>query len=241
MSKEFRPIKKAPLYEIDKEGNIQKIDGKTPAIPYPRGSRNVILSLDGGKRQTFILDTLIEEAFGEKKEAVAEEESVNEAPIKEEEIVVAPEPLEEEFHAQVQEEEKEAQEEKILEEGNIIRDTGTTNLDGIIAVDVTEEIKIEKKSKAEKSVNTTGKKETRGRKPKPKAPKTDFSDNEMVMKIMGLNTFDSVKIWKLHKNGVSNAHITELVDALHETVIVKTLEQYNQKEKLRNRADKVIV
>ena len=228
MTKEFRPIEKAPLYEMDKDGNIQKVDSKVSAIPYPTGSANVILTLTDGRRATFKIADLIAETFGEKKEVVAED-SLEE--IKEERVVAA-EPLEEEFQAQMQEEKIE----EIEKEKELIADE--------VGVEVTSE-KSERAKDTEAMPSsgkvTAVKKETRGRKAKPKAPKKDFSNNPMIGKIMALNTFDSVKIWKLHNIGVSNEDITELVDALHVTVITKMLEQYNAKEKLRVRAEKVIV
>ena len=67
------------------------------------------------------------------------------------------------------------------------------------------------------------------------------SSNTDVQKILALDTFDSVKIWKLHNIGISNEEITTLVKAPHISLVEKTLEKYQQKESLRIRAAKVTI
>lgn len=240
MPREFRQIASAPLYEMDNEGNIQKIDGKTPAIPSPRGSKNFFLWVDDVNRQTFNLDTLIEETFGESKEVVEEpvvvheyiSENTQEEKIEDEFIPLTPDEIPQVIAEEIAEEKVEEKETDVPREDGYV----PAKRDG-------EEIKPKKVAKesdnSEKSPSI--KKETRGRKPKVKAPKKDFSYNPMIGKIMALNTFVSVKIWKLHHIGVSNEDIRELVDALHVTVISKTLAEYEKKENLRIRAEKVIV
>lgn len=235
MTKEFRPIEKAPLYEMDKDGNIQKIEKKTPAIPYPTGSRNVYLTLSEKERKSFNIDNLIQETFGEKKESVKEEEEI-------EEVV----------------------EEKEEKSGNEIRVTDSEiHTDGITN-EILEERAIEKSERAIDTANMPssghpfGKKEKK-EKPvkekkekkekvvkekkakKVKEPRRVSSDNPIIEKIMKLECMESIKMWKLHQNGISNADITILVDDPHDFVVVKTLEKYTKNETLRNRADKVEV
>ena len=197
MSREFQQIPLAPLYEISKDGIIQKVDKKTLILPYPIGSNNIRLEIDGIK-QPFLVDELIKTVFGEK-------ESKIESP----------------------------QEENTIPEPEVINSQVTTDE---VSSDISNDTEETPDTKP-----TPIKKETRGRKPKPKAPKKDFSSNPMIGKIMELDTFNSVKIWKLHNIGVSNEDITEIVNALHVTVIIKTLAEFEKKEKLRIRAEKVIV
>jgi len=65
------------------------------------------------------------------------------------------------------------------------------------------------------------------------------SDNPIIQKIMKLKCYESIKMWKLHQNGISNADITILVNDPHDFVVVKTIEKYANNQTLQERADKV--
>ena len=64
------------------------------------------------------------------------------------------------------------------------------------------------------------------------------SDSE---KIMALDTFVSVKIWKLHQLGLSNDDICEIVKYPHSANVPTTIKNYKKSEKQRAKADKIKV
>lgn len=219
MSKEFRPIEKAPLYEMDKDGNIQTINKKTPAIPYPIGSKNVILKLEDGRRVTFKLDDLFQETFGEKVKPEIEQEVEQKAEesekiIPDDETILTDEKIEEiPVEQEVEKSERAMDTEQMPSSGKI------TSIKKEKKVKVIKEKK-DKKVKEERKVS---------------------SDNPIIKKIMALDCFESIKMWKLHEAGISDADITILVNDPHDFVVVKTLEKYKKNETLRSRADKVKV
>lgn len=179
---EFKQITKAPLYEMDEEGNVRTINKQGLIIPHPRGSRSVILNTDDG-RKSFSIDKLISETFGEENGNTA------------------------------------------IGMNSLSQDT-TGSHSGPFGV-LSKEPEIEEKIVKEKKIKV---KESEERKVS--------NDNPMIEKIMALDCFESVKIWKLHEIGVSNADITILLNHAYDFVIVKTIDKYKDSQKLRDRSDK---
>lgn len=62
MPTEYRQIPKAPLYEISKTGDIQKISNQSTILPYPLKSNHVKLLVDG-ERKSFLIDELVKEVW----------------------------------------------------------------------------------------------------------------------------------------------------------------------------------
>lgn len=60
-------------------------------------------------------------------------------------------------------------------------------------------------------------------------------------KIMALKTFMSVKIWKLHKIGLSNSDICDIVKYPNSANVPSTIENYKKSQKLRDKSDKIKV
>lgn len=60
-----------------------------------------------------------------------------------------------------------------------------------------------------------------------------------VKKIMALDTFMSVKMWKLHEAGLSNDEISETVKYPHSNNVPVTIAKYNKSKKLRDKANKL--
>lgn len=81
MSNEFRKIAKCQLYEIDKEGNVQKIYKQVKIIPFPIGGNNVIMDTNYGKRESFKVSDLLEEVWGIKSKVSEPKEVVIEPAI----------------------------------------------------------------------------------------------------------------------------------------------------------------
>lgn len=77
------------------------------------------------------------------------------------------------------------------------------------------------------------------------APKAVEEKKEAVKpdakKIMALDTFMSVKIWKLHQSGMSNSEICDIVKYPHISNVPSTIEKYKESKKLRDKADKIKV
>lgn len=63
MPTEFRQIPDAPLYQMDKEGNIEKIDNGSPIFPFPLKSNDVKLIVNG-ERKPFLVDQLLKKVWG---------------------------------------------------------------------------------------------------------------------------------------------------------------------------------
>lgn len=158
---EFKTIPQAIKYEINKEGEIQTRDNKTPIIPSPRGSKTVKLFMDTKSRKEFNVDELVCEVFNAK---------IPKAQPKEEEITLK----------------------------------GATGTMGQCA-----------------------------------GGPIGYSENEIEKKIMSLDTFTSVKIWKLHKAGIKNDRIMELVGPKNQGNVVTTISNFKESGKLRDKADKV--
>lgn len=83
MANEFRQIPKALLYEMDKEGNIRKVDRKTPILAYPLKSDNVKLYINSGGKEPFLISELIEEVWGNKTKVDSGKKFVNLDPLEE--------------------------------------------------------------------------------------------------------------------------------------------------------------
>jgi len=197
---EFKQIPKALLHEIDKEGNIQTIDKKSPIFPHPMGGNNVILKMPDGERVPFFVSELVAEVFGEKPKYKKEE--IKEV-VKENKNNEGLEPFEK-LHTTPK---KEKLPSVLQEKSERAIDTAQMPSSGEV----------------------THKK--RGRIPKEKIVVSN--NNPDIKKIMALDCFDSIKMWKLHQIGVSNEEITVLVNALHVSVIETTLEKCGRKDNLK--------
>lgn len=237
---EFRQISQAPLYEIDKEGYIQKIITKVRAFPSPMGSNNIKLIMDDGTRKPFLIDELVAETFGGKIKIEIEQEvkekSVDELRATE---TIRTDGITEEILV-----ERAKDKEKLKKESTEITHLKVSDVE-------TKQIKVkkEKKEKVVKEVKDKKVKvskqlkdiETKLRELRIKNEPRIYSENPIAEKIMQLDCMETIKMWKLHKIGVSNADITILVEDIHDFVVVKTIEKYKNSEMCRNRADEVKV
>ena len=217
MSTEYITITQAPLYEINKEGSVRTIKKKSPILPYPFGSREVKLNINDTTRQSFNIDELISELFGEigggkkkiKLESGQEVEEGSGTTITTRPVVKV----------------AKKEEEPIVEHDGMRYnpEKPTKTLHAVAEDGIYKKVKVVKEKK-EKKV---------------KQERKVSNDSPIIAKIMKLKCYESVKMWKLHQNGVSNADITILVNDPHDFVVVKTLEKYKKNKTLQERADNV--
>lgn len=210
MANEFRQIPKAPLYEIDKEGNIRKIDKKTPAIAYPLGSDNVMLQMDAKdkkKRSPFKISELVAEVWGKKIKLGSGQEVLENEGGK-----LQAKPA---GSGKIQ---TEGISEEILSER--AKDTAQMPSSGKL---LTATPKV-----AETKPNAEIKQEE----------KPSGKPNAKADKIMKLKCKMSYKIWKLHLAGLSIPEIKAIVKHPHSVGVPATIERYKKKPELQERAEK---
>jgi hypothetical protein len=163
---EFKTILSASKYEINKDGDVQTIDKKTPIFPYPLGSKIVKLTINNGSRQSFTTEALIQEAFSGAKISI-DVDNIPEARVM----------------------------------------GGQAGVSGQCVV----------------AANGA----------------SSSTSSEVENKIMSLDTFTSVKMWKLHEAGIKEDRIKELVGPKNQANVSGTIKKFKKNETLRERADKI--